>query len=99
MNEDFYEERGVTDEDIKKYEENQKEIYLQNKQTRKFRITSGGSFEDFDDLEEAIKYLKKRVLKYSYASINTVHPDYFQTKNGNGQHNQLNGDSTIDELE
>ena len=77
-------EKGINNEDIKKYEENQKEIYLQNKQTRRFRITSGGSFEDFEDLEEAIKYLKKRVLEYAYASINTVHPAYFQTKIGNG---------------
>ncbi len=97
MDQEF--KRGITNEDIKKYEENEKEIYLQNKQTRKFRITSGGSFEDFDDLEDAIKYLKKRVLKYAYASINTVHPAYFQIKNGNGQSNQLDSESTIDELE
>ncbi|KKM76973.1 hypothetical protein LCGC14_1374820 [marine sediment metagenome] len=81
MNQDFN-KRGVTDEDIKKYEEEQKEIYLQNKQTEKFRITSGGSFEDFDDLEEAIKYLRKRLSKYTYASINAVYPAYFQIKNG-----------------
>ena len=84
MNQDFDEKRGITDEDIKKYEENQKEIYLQNKLTKKFRVTSGGSFEDFDNLEEAIKYLRKKLSKYTYASINTVHPAYFQIKNGDG---------------
>ena len=76
-------EKGINNEDIKKYEEKQKEIYLQNKQTRRFRITSGGSFEDFDDLEEAIKYLGKRVLKYAYASINTISSESFQIENGN----------------
>ena len=92
-------EKGFTDEDIKKYEENQKEIYLQNKQTRKFRITSGGSFEDFNDLEEAMKYLRKKVLKYTYASINTLtDPDFFHTKN-DGQYNKLDSNAPSSELE
>ncbi len=83
MNQDFN-KRGITNEEIKNYEEVQKEIYSKNKQIKRFRITSGGGFEDFDDLEEAIKYLRKRLLEHAYASINTISSESFQTENGNG---------------
>ena len=74
-------ERGINDEDIKKYEEDQKKIYLENKFTNKFRITSGGSFKDFDDIEEAIKYLRRMVLKHAYASMNTIRYDLMKNDN------------------
>lgn len=82
MNQEFDEKRGITNEDIKKHEEKQEEIYLQNKQTKKFRVTCGRNFKDFNDMNEAIKYLKKRLLKYAYASINTItNPDFFEIQN------------------
>lgn len=81
MEQEFDEKRGITNEDIKKYEENQEKIYSENKFAKRYRITSGGGFEDFDDLEKAIKYLKKMILKFAYASINSVHSNLI--KDGN----------------
>jgi len=77
MNQNFNEKRGITDEDIKKYEEDQKDEYSQNKFTNKIRITSGGSFKDFEKMDGAIKYLEVMVLNHGYASMNIVCPELF----------------------
>ena len=39
----------------------------------KYRITSGGSYMDFDTPEEAMAYLKKMLEVYTYGSINKVY--------------------------
>lgn len=38
-----------------------------------YRITSGGSYKDFDTPEEAIKFMKRRMKIFGYASINKVY--------------------------
>ncbi len=90
MEQEFDTKRGITSVDIQKYEERQREEYSKDKLTKQIRITSGGNFEDFDDIKSAIKYLLKKVIKFNYASINVICPELFLKKedlikeNGNG---------------
>ncbi len=37
------------------------------------RVTSGGSYKDFDTITEALKYLESRVKIFAYGSINKVY--------------------------
>lgn len=69
---------SITNEEFKRAEERTREEYLKLKQAKRFRITSGGNFKDFENEEDAFKYFQKKVLRYSYASMNIVYPKLFQ---------------------
>jgi sugar phosphate isomerase/epimerase len=85
---------SITNEEFKQAEEKIRENYLKSKQTRRFRVTSGGTFEDFEDEEKAFDYFKKMVFKKCYASMNVVHPKLFKqiekVEETNEQANKIN---------
>ena len=39
----------------------------------KHRVISGGSYKDFDTIEQAINYLRKKLKIFKYGSINKVY--------------------------
>lgn len=48
----------------------------------KWRITSGGTYEDFEDYEKAIAYMNHKLQTFSYASINKVYT-FIRNDDGN----------------
>jgi len=68
---------GITNKEFEESDERRREEFLANKQTKKIRITSGGSFRDFDDFDLAVKFLTNQAKRYCYASINMIYPGIF----------------------
>jgi len=76
-------ERVIKDYDFKVHAIKVREEIIVNRQVKKFRVTSGGDFKDFDDFADAIKYLEKMANIFCYASINCVCPKLFEVCNVN----------------
>ena len=73
-------DKGLTDQEIAesdriKLEKARQERYLLS--TKRIRITSGGSYKDFEELDKAMKYLEKQIKRYANAGVHVIHPELF----------------------
>ena len=65
---------GLSNEDLRKIEEREKQLTFKFRVTKTIRIVSGGSMKDFDELKKATQYMFNRLKVYPYASINIKCP-------------------------
>lgn len=68
----FKERKGITDQEFREYDQKVREERLRLKQIKRFRITLGGNFSDFEDENKAFNYLKNKIQKFGYASIHMI---------------------------
>lgn len=67
-------EKGLSQEDLKKMDEKDREKYIHFRATKTIRIIAGYQQEDFDNLPSAITFMLKKVKITSNASIHVRCP-------------------------
>ena len=63
---------SITDQEFKEHDVKIKEEYMRTRLTKLVRVTVAGNFHDFDNMEKAIFFFEKKVLRFGYASMTFV---------------------------
>lgn len=67
-------ENGLSNEDLRKIEEKERDSTIKFRASTKIRIVSGGRMEDFEELRDAAKFMFDRLRSYPHASIHVKCP-------------------------
>ncbi len=73
-----FDKRGLSNEDLKKRDEKEGQMFFQFRATKTIRVISGGHQKDFEDFQKAINHLINKIKYYGYGNINLRCPILFK---------------------
>ena len=63
---------AITDQQFKEHDLKVREEYMKARLTKIVRVTVAGGFHDFEDMDKAMLFFQKKVMRFGYASMTFI---------------------------